>query len=334
MGRFKQSLVFCMILLLLFSLCACGAGEDQIALLEAQLADAQAKAENLQAQLDAAGESYASAQENWDTERANWEAERDALKAQIDQMRPVYQYADREISDHMVQEVYEQRQAELLLSAYFAQGAESLFEEYSGEPIVRSGDEFDKTISVAYTDDAYYWVGPNASPETAAAELVALMLKDVQSQDELSFQLEQYQIGEQLLHSRDDMLVQWKDYVWTQAEEISAYQKTDITRDMISEIIETLFPEWIDGIPYFRSEELNVALGDDMWVFTPSFRVKYTGYYNLLSDTELPAEMMDANGYVHGQGDGSESVYRYILIRSGDVWRLQSCAAMQQLNIQ
>lgn len=330
--------VFCIVLLLI-SMSACGTGDDQISLLEAQLADAQAQAESLEAQLDAAEESYASAQDNWDAERENWEteqekweAEREELENQINQMLPIYQYADREISDELVQAAYEQRKDELILSAYFSQGVDAIFAEFTGEAVVRY--DLDDHVNTAYTHDAYYWEGGNVSPEKAAAKLVEIMLKDVQTRNDCTFVLEKYRIDEQTLSDRDAMLAQWKDYVWRNSEDAAAYQNTDITRDMISEFIETLFPLWDDGTAYYRSEELPYDLGDDMWVFIPNFRVKFTGVYNMYHDYELSADMLDKDGYVHGQGDGSESAYRYILIRNGDVWRLQSCQALKKLDEQ
>lgn len=332
----RRKFLLCpVIALILLLLCACGAGDDQIAQLEAQLADAQAQAADIQAQaVDAqarAEEAEAEAEElqaqlNASLEKLaqskeEWTAERDVLNARLEL---IYPYVDRDMCDQIVRDAYEQRKDELLLSAYLAQGLDSIFAEYTGEAIV--GYPQDASVTTAHVDNAYYWEG-NASPETAARKLVEIMLEDVRNNTDLPFNLEGYRVEEQTLCSYDDMLLQWQDFVWNEGS----------APEGIPERLEQLFPIWSedeqgDVQASLRSEGLSYALDENTWLFLPNFYVKYTGFYDVYKDTELTPEMVDENGYLFGQGQGSEEMYMYVLIRNGNVWRLQSCDALVRLD--
>ena len=228
----------------------------------------------------------------------------------------------------MVRSAMEARKGELYLCDLLAD-SETLFAAYNGgETQVISPDystDTDLFVGGPFTASAYFWRDDSgkATPEQAAAALVGLMMEDIQTMPEKcrSFTLLDYFVPAQRLYTWDDLVRANTEVVWRGVMPGLSYEEN---LSFIEGAIDDIFPVLTENGQVSASEEfIQLALPEDMWAFTPNVNYSFTGFSNMLWDTDdLSAYRVSEDLYSTGFDHGPPGIM--VLARSGNVWRMQS----------
>lgn len=205
---------------------------------------------------------------------------------------------------------------------------ELLFPEYAGQVVMShrySTDPVYVENTTCVTDDIYYWYDETgkATPQEAAQALVKVMLDSINMlpEDERTFKILDYNIPEQSLYSREDLV----EYLSGSA----VFDLDELSYDEAVAEIERVFKEELEAAPIFDWLPYMIGLGSDMWVLDPQFTFDYEGLCNMYSREE-----MDTFGFIAEDGlcremqQGGDSVFVHVIIRSGKAWRMQRVEAL------
>ena len=287
--------------------------QTEIDLLYTQLEDGNAALGEAQAELDECREQLSHAQ-----------AELESAKAQL-AAEPEMDFGE---CCRMVYDAHSQRIDELMLYDFLSMDVDEIFSDYDG-----SGKQCISYIGAAVvrpvTNSVYYWKASNefTAPEDAALELVTMMLEEIKAYPDKSFTLMDYEVRDMELCDRYDLLREDMRLVWDGAMAAAEYKGTDVRLDQVEDFIKQLFPVRMDNGSYaLRSDSLAIALGDDMWIFTPQFSYSFTG------TSAGEGNSLVENGKAVDIHFGDTYDQYYILIKNGDVWRMQSYNGIKVLD--
>lgn len=304
----KVILLFTLSIILLLSACG-SSGQLEAEDLQRQLNDLQAQLTETEARLE---EAESRVREEISEENA-------AGGAQVD-------FGE---CCRMVYEAHCGRISELILYDFLSQEPEDIFADYDGsESQIVSYAESTEAWSSTFPAHAYYWKDTEglASPESAAAVLVGMMLEEVREYPDKTFDLKDYSIEDAQLLDKYDLMFDDMRLVWGAALSEAEFRGTVISEEMLSTYVEQLFPRYIDGSYYCYCDSLAIALGDSMWVFSPRYSYSFEGVCNGYDSTEL-----EEGGMIEVSHPDTRGQY-FILIQNGDVWRMQSYNGIKMLD--
>lgn len=209
----------------------------------------------------------------------------------------------------LISNCLEQNKSRLPLYEILSLERETFFADYGGgeTEVLAAEPDGQRQNSPLRTDSAWFWRdgGGEASPQQAAQALVGLMLTHYQSLPESGRKLtvEDFSVAGQEPYA-------WEDLPMTVLcsspfADIAGNQGCEAA---LAAIKSRLADETQDGAAPFGYIDLVFALGEDTWALKPVCQVKYEGAEELREE----------------QGEA------FILMRDGDVWRMQRAAALAE----
>jgi hypothetical protein len=193
----------------------------------------------------------------------------------------------------------------------------NLFDDYTGgsEEIFHYDSAGRGVIdSTCLTDDVYYWRDDsgNATAQDAAKELMRIMLEGMNG-DGYTFTVTKYSIGEQTLLS-------WESLPAALAADTSGDVETLLKQD--KENYDVPLSWW----------EYGIAISDNMWLLDPQFTFDYEGIANMYRRDEAEsAGLLAENGMVNELQQGSADAFVHIIVKNGNVWRMQRAGALESM---
>lgn len=309
----KKALLLILALAFLFAGCGkSGELQGEIDSLRGQLEGEQAALDEAQAQLDECREQLSLAQ-------AELENTREQLAGES---TPDFGECCR-----MVYKAHCDRFDELVFYDFLSQDIDDIFSDYD-ESERQCISSINSTLMSTAVSSIYYWkdVSGLAAPEDAARELVTMMLEEVKAYPDKSFTLDGYTVKDVRPSDRYDLLLDDINLVWSGATGAAEYRGVSLTRDIVESYIDLLFPVYGDLGYGYRCDSLALALSDNMWVFTPQYSYSFTGVCTGAGNSYVEdGQMVDI--FFPDTCDRY-----YILIRNGDVWRMQSYNGISMLD--
>ena len=176
---------------------------------------------------------------------------------------------------------------------------DSYFDEYEGEDsqVKRRGSAGEARIMVPDLSDIFYLkAGEEIEPEEAAKRLTAIMLES---------------INEIPAEQRDFTLKAYNIY------EIKCYDSETVAE--VSDMLNNGIPDGYEGI----------RLPENTWVFKTNYTFDYTGktFFSAREDCEAKG-LIAEDGYVRNVNEGMPCDSYYILMRQGNVWRMEKLPSM------
>lgn len=215
----------------------------------------------------------------------------------------------------------------LPLYSYLSDTA-AIFADYSGEgnEIIRYTTHPEVSLQTSTTsDDVFYWVDESgdADEQTAAHELIDMRFADFQAMDadERNFTLLDYSIKEQTLYSFEGLAEYQADNFFKRV--------IDKTADEASAVLDEEMQSAINGS---QESSMLLALGENMWILDPLVTIKYEGRVSFYMFDELEdIGYIGEDGFAREPQQGSSGMFIHILIREGNVWRMQRLAALKDM---
>ena len=240
-----------------------------------------------------------------------------------------YAECDRRISNWL-----EQNKSRLPLSEVLSLDKAVFFAGYDGspaqtveyEPVPELLGEPENDTSM--TGDVYYWRDDSgtATPERAAAELVTVMLEHLKSlpEDRRTFTITDYSVKDQTVYAWEDLpgeIMSWRSFDYNGLSHDEA----------VMEVRKQLWSWYSQPTPFAEFEYI-FALGEDMWALDPYFTFDYEGLINMYRREEMEAAGLIApDGLCLEYQQGSPSIFDHILMRDGNVWRMQRAGALEEM---
>lgn len=282
-----------------------------------------------------------------DSLRGQLEGEKAALdeaQAQLDEYREQLSLAQAELENtreqlagestpdfgevcRMVYEAHWERFDELIDYDFFSQDIDDIFSDYDGSE--RQCISFSTgTMVCTATSNIYYWKDMSglAAPVDAARELVAMMLEEVKAYPDKSFTLDEYTLKDVRPSDQYDLLLDDIKLVWSGANAAAEYRGESLTGDIVESFIDLLFPVYGEHGYAYRCDSLALPLTGNMWVFTPQYSYSVTGVCHGPGNTYVEEGKM-----VDSHFTDTDDRY-YIIIRNGNVWRMQSLPGISVLD--
>ena len=221
-------------------------------------------------------------------------------------------YAHTEEYLRLISNCLKQNKSRLPLYEILSLDRETFFDAYDGgtSQVRTAGPDGQLQNSPLDTGDVYFWRDDTgeAAPQQAARALVTLMLTHYQSlpESERKLTLTEYSVGEQELYAWEDLPLM----VMCSSPFDSIIENQDYESAVAG--IKSLFAREMDaaGEP-FDYIDLAFALGEGTWAFAPTCKAIY-----------------EVEG---GKGSRTEEGEAFILMRDGNVWRMQRADAMAQM---
>ena len=175
-------------------------------------------------------------------------------------------------------------------------------------------DGYDWYGSPMYCDDiVYYRPAEDETIEEIAAAMMEAMVERMTEPSEIRpFTITKYQIMEQNVKSTEEVLKDlWKQY------------RRNVSMDQAE--------PWKDYLKRAVTYDGRAPIGEDMWCFIPYgyYAFEGMGILGTTMEDEInawPEGVMD--GMVTFQAQGSDDVFLFILMKEGDVYRLQRAQGM------
>jgi len=209
----------------------------------------------------------------------------------------------------------------------------NLFLDYNHEIALRNpgqviGEQQEQPVTgTALTDNVYYYLDLSyiCDEYEAAKQLVQVMLDYYASlpEEKITFRILKTEIPEQKLYSFRGMV------------ELHAQRCTELTAGMEEEEAYAAIDQYLNAMLAGGWQESMdfLALGPDMWIFDPLVTFDYEGICNGYAREECEAYGLAAeNGLVTEAQQGSSGMYQYLLIRQGNLWRMQRIGKILELN--
>lgn len=227
-----------------------------------------------------------------------------------------------EIADYITG-VLTARFTELPLYAELSRATDYYYSDYDGsaEQVILDYPSDWTCSGTCGIDGVFYWRDESgkATPTLAAMELHRIMLEALQALPEENrlFTLEEFKVlpvepvdyaAMVTYHARSCwagiLLGNYEGLSYTQAAEKYA-----------TNLIEN----------FLHTEDRSLmALREDMWYLDPMARLKFEGWCNMYRSDEMEfLGFVGADGFSYEVQQGSGGMYKYILMRSGNVWRLE-----------
>lgn len=181
------------------------------------------------------------------------------------------------------------------------------FEYYDGDNCIIPYVIDKVANSPSGSNDIYYFEDESGKMklEEVSKNLVDVMLKDMKKEDEnRTFRVTDYVIGEQELYDSKEVI------------ELMAGRFNEM-KVLVS------VPDTETPFIYYRDIMKQIAvnypaIGEDMWLFTPVYEYRYDGTVSPIGP--FPE---DAGEFVAGGSDGSTELYYFVIMKEGNIYRMQ-----------